>query len=107
MVTDYGVILCVDSADDHHYSHLFSSQLGSTVLTQSLQQLIGLRFQFVRDLAVLLSVIYNLKDDVGVYVFLTTILAVYDYKSGKSGFEPVFFYISAPWLISKHSYLWN
>ncbi|XP_035829742.1 nuclear pore complex protein Nup160 [Aplysia californica] len=48
-----------------HCSHLFSGALGVHVLTSSFQQLSSLRFQFVRDLTVLLAAIPRLEEETG------------------------------------------
>ncbi|KAK6972555.1 nuclear pore complex protein Nup160 [Biomphalaria glabrata] len=48
-----------------HYSHLFSGMLGLSVLTQSFQQLVSVRFQFVRDLSVLMAVVSDHMDESG------------------------------------------
>ncbi|XP_059177377.1 nuclear pore complex protein Nup160-like [Physella acuta] len=55
----------VDQPSHQHYSHLFSGALGTAVLTQSFQQLALLRFQFVRDLTVLMAIAANLMEESG------------------------------------------
>uniref|UniRef100_A0A0B7AIF3 Uncharacterized protein n=1 Tax=Arion vulgaris TaxID=1028688 RepID=A0A0B7AIF3_9EUPU len=54
-----------DRAGHQHYSHLFSGSLGLSILTKSFQQLVSLRFEFVRDLTVLLAVVSSLKERAG------------------------------------------
>ncbi|KAH9499948.1 hypothetical protein Btru_075996 [Bulinus truncatus] len=58
-----------------HYSQLFSGSLGLSVLTQSFQQLVSVRFQFVRDLTVFMAVVADHMEESGQsQSFLTELL---------------------------------
>ncbi|BFZ03943.1 hypothetical protein BsWGS_06979 [Bradybaena similaris] len=52
-------------AGHQHYSNLFSGNLALSILTQSFQQLVSLRFEFVRDITVFLVVVSSLKERAG------------------------------------------
>ncbi|CAG5116218.1 unnamed protein product, partial [Candidula unifasciata] len=54
-----------EAAGHQHYSNLFTGTLAMSILTQSFQQLVSLRFDFVRDLTVFLVVVSSLKERAG------------------------------------------
>lgn len=55
----------LEPSGHQHYSHLFSGALGLSIITQAFQQLVSLRFKFVRDLTVVLSMASSLRQESG------------------------------------------
>lgn len=54
-----------EAAGHAHYSHLFSGSLGVSLMTQSFQQMVSLRFCLARDLTLFLRIVADLREKVG------------------------------------------